>query len=115
MHPASLLGELDADAAGPFRAHDPEFAAALGPDPRLVCEQGTRRSHARIGRLDRVTGAMETVVDQWRGLRPNSPNDVVVKRDGTIWFTDPSYGHLQDLFRRTKPDFDPSRTEGGRS
>ena len=25
----------------------------------------------------------------------NSPNDVVVKRDGTIWFTDPSYGYLQ--------------------
>jgi len=29
------------------------------------------------------------------GVPLNSPNDVVVKRDGTIWFTDPSYGHLQ--------------------
>jgi gluconolactonase len=36
-----------------------------------------------------------TVVDEWRGLRLNSPNDVVAKSDGTIWFTDPSYGHLQ--------------------
>jgi gluconolactonase len=35
------------------------------------------------------------VVDQWFGLRLNSPNDVVVKGDGTIWFTDPSYGFLQ--------------------
>jgi gluconolactonase len=61
----------------------------------VVCEQGTRAEHARISRLDRSTGAVETVVDHWRGLRLNSPNDVVVKRDGTIWFTDPSYGHLQ--------------------
>jgi gluconolactonase len=69
---------------------------ALGPDGRLVvCEQGTRSEPARIGRLDRSTGAMETVVDHLRGLRLNSPNDVVVKGDGTIWFTDPSYGHLQ--------------------
>jgi gluconolactonase len=29
------------------------------------------------------------------GLRLNSPNDIAVKRDGTLWFTDPSYGHLQ--------------------
>jgi gluconolactonase len=35
------------------------------------------------------------VVDSWRGLRLNSPNDVVQKRDGTIWFSDPSYGFLQ--------------------
>ena len=27
----------------------------------------------------------------------NSPNDVVVKSDGSVWFTDPSYGHLQDF------------------
>ena len=31
----------------------------------------------------------------WRGLRFNSPNDVVAASDGSIWFTDPSYGHLQ--------------------
>jgi gluconolactonase len=32
------------------------------------------------------------VVDRYRGRRFNSPNDVVVKSDGTIWFTDPPYG-----------------------
>lgn len=69
---------------------------ALDGDGRLVvCEQGTRSQPARVSRLDRTTGSVETVVDAWQGLRFNSPNDVVVRRDGTVWFTDPSYGHLQ--------------------
>jgi gluconolactonase len=69
---------------------------ALDREGRLViCEQGTLTEPARITRLDRATGAVETVVDAWNGLPLNSPNDVVVKSDGTIWFTDPSYGHLQ--------------------
>lgn len=37
-------------------------------------------------------GVVETLVDSWNGVRLNSPNDVVVKSDGTIWFTDPAYG-----------------------
>jgi gluconolactonase len=61
----------------------------------LVCEQGTLSEPARISRLDPSTGSCETVVDEWRGLWLNSPNDVVAKRDGSVWFTDPSYGHLQ--------------------
>jgi gluconolactonase len=69
---------------------------ALDAEGRLVvCEQGTLWRSAAITRVDRVTGGVETVVDEWLGLRLNSPNDVVVKRDGTIWFTDPSYGYLQ--------------------
>jgi len=61
----------------------------------LVCEQGTRMSDARISRLDLRTGSRRTVVDSYRGLPLNSPNDIVVARDGSIWFTDPSYGYLQ--------------------
>jgi gluconolactonase len=61
----------------------------------LICEQGTRTTPARIARMDLETGQLETVVDHWFGLPFNSPNDVVVKSDGTIWFTDPSYGFLQ--------------------
>jgi len=69
---------------------------ALDAEGRLVvCEQGTRWRSAAITRVDRATGSVETVVDEWLGLRLNSPNDVVVKRDGTVWFTDPSYGYLQ--------------------
>ncbi len=61
----------------------------------LVCEQGDLDHPARISRVDPRTTAVETVVDQLRGLPLNSPNDVVVGPDGVIWFTDPSYGHLQ--------------------
>ena len=38
----------------------------------------------------------EVVVSHYQGRRLNSPNDVVVKRDGTIWFTDPPYGIASD-------------------
>lgn len=69
---------------------------ALHPDGTLVvCEQGTPTRAARISRLERRTGERETIVDSLRGLRLNSPNDVVVASDGAIWFTDPSYGFLQ--------------------
>jgi gluconolactonase len=69
---------------------------ALDLDGRLVvCEQGTPSQAASISRLDLASGSFETVVDAWRGLRFNSPNDVVVRSDGTVWFTDPSYGRLQ--------------------
>jgi gluconolactonase len=62
----------------------------------LVCEQGTKTQRARIGRIDlKSPDAESTVVDEWFGLTFNSPNDIVVKSDGTIWFTDPSYGYLQ--------------------
>ncbi len=68
----------------------------LDRDGRLViCEQGTRVTPARISRMDLKTRDVETVVDQWRGLRFNSPNDVVVKSDRTVWFTDPNYGEIQ--------------------
>jgi gluconolactonase len=68
----------------------------------VVCEQGTRTTPARISRVDPATGAAETVVDAFGGFRLNSPNDVVVRSDGTIWFTDPSYGHLQGF--RPEPE-----------
>ena len=75
---------------------------ALDREGRLVvCEQGTLGEPARISRVDRRTGEVETLTDSWRGLPLNSPNDVVVKSDGTIWFTDPSYGYVQGF--RPKP------------
>lgn len=68
----------------------------LDRDGRLVmCEQGSFLEPAAITRLDRRTGAIESVVDGAGGLPLNSPNDVVVARDGAVWFTDPSYGFLQ--------------------
>jgi gluconolactonase len=72
------------------------FGMTLDREGRLViCEKGTKSTPARISHMDLKTGDVEAVVDEWRGLRFNSPNDVVVKSDGTVWFTDPSYGSLQ--------------------
>jgi gluconolactonase len=63
---------------------------ALDREGRLVvCEQGSRSRPAAITRDGRV------IASHWNGLPLNSPNDVVVKSDGSIWFTDPSYGWLQ--------------------
>ncbi len=60
---------------------------ALGHDGRLiVCEQ----LGGAITAVDRDSGARTLLAEGF-----NSPNDVVVKSDGTIWFTDPSYGWLQ--------------------
>ena len=68
----------------------------LAPDGSLlVCEQGSWYQPARISRVDRATGVAVTVADRWGSARFGSPNDVVVHADGSIWFTDPSYGHLQ--------------------
>jgi gluconolactonase len=86
---ASSLATVREDANG-------ANGMTLGLDGRLlVCEQGSRSRPARISAVDRTSGAAETLVQALSGSPLNSPNDVVVKRDGTIWFTDPSYGFLQ--------------------
>ena len=55
---------------------------------RLVsCEHGARR----VTRTEH-DGSITVIADSFEGKRLNSPNDVVVKSDGTIWFSDPHYG-----------------------
>ena len=41
-------------------------------------------------------GSLTVLIDSFNGKRLNSPNDVVVKSDGTIWFTDPIFGILSN-------------------
>lgn len=61
-------------------------------DGRLVsCEHGNRR----VSRTE-PDGSIITLADNYQGNRLNSPNDLAVKSDGTIWFTDPPYGILSD-------------------
>jgi len=43
-----------------------------------------------------LDGTVTVLVDRYQGKRLNSPNDVVVKSDGTIWFTDPPYGIISN-------------------
>jgi len=55
---------------------------------RLVsCQHGGRR----LVRTEH-DGSLTVLVDRYEGKRLNSPNDAVVKSDGSIWFTDPAYG-----------------------
>jgi gluconolactonase len=67
---------------------------------RLVhCEQGGRR----VTRTEH-DGSTTVLADAWQRRRLNSPNDVVVRADGSVWFTDPSYG--------IDSDYEGCRAEG---
>ena len=59
-----------------------------------IDRQGRLVTAEHAGRVSRTEkdGMVVTVVDSFEGKKLNSPNDVVVKSDGTIWFTDPDYG-----------------------
>jgi len=75
----------------------------FGPDGRVIfCEQNGRR----VSRMGTDGGGVETLVETWAGQRLNSPNDVVCRSDGLVYFTDPPYGvapaeralHFQGVF-----------------
>jgi gluconolactonase len=55
----------------------------------ITCEHGARR----VTRTE-YDGSITVLADHFEGRRLNSPNDVVVRRDGSIWFTDPDFGIL---------------------
>ncbi|WP_421080768.1 SMP-30/gluconolactonase/LRE family protein [Serratia fonticola] len=57
----------------------------------ISCEHGRRG----ISRTEH-DGSVQLLVDRVDGKRFNSPNDIVVRSDGTIWFTDPPYGIIGD-------------------
>jgi gluconolactonase len=59
---------------------------------RLIsCQHGTRS----VTRTE-WDGTITVIADGYQGKRLNSPNDIVVSRDGAIWFTDPHYGIVTD-------------------
>ncbi len=75
----------------------------FGPDGRIIfCEQNGRR----VSRMAVDGSGVETLVETWSGQRLNSPNDVVCRSDGLVYFTDPPYGvapeqrslHFQGVF-----------------
>jgi gluconolactonase len=82
-------------------AHEVEYTNGhcLDHDGSLLhCSHGQRaivRTPLFNGRLLGDT-TMQVVVDRYQGRRLNSPNDIVVKRNGTIWFSDPPYGIVSD-------------------
>lgn len=54
----------------------------------ITCEHGRRVTRTEYD------GTITVIMDRWQGKPLNSPNDVVVKSDGSIWFTDPPFGIL---------------------
>jgi gluconolactonase len=72
---------------------------------RLVtCEHGGRR----VTRTEH-DGSVTVLMDRFERKRLNSPNDVVVKSDGSIWFTDPTFGILGDYEgNRAEPELPAS-------
>jgi gluconolactonase len=68
----------------------------------IFCEQTGRR----VSRMNPDGSNVETVVETWQGARLNSPNDIVARADGLVYFTDPPYGvapenrelHFQGVF-----------------
>lgn len=68
----------------------------------VACEHGTRS----VTRIEH-DGTVTTLASHFRGKRFNSPNDVVAKSDGTVWFTDPAYGIESDYEGfQAKPELD---------
>ena len=55
------------------------------------CESRTRR----VVRMDKK-GEMQVLADKWEGKRLNAPNDIVVRKDGHVYFTDPAFGNQAD-------------------
>lgn len=65
---------------------------ALDPQGRLyTCESRTRR----VIRTDKK-GHVEVLADKWQGKKLNAPNDIVIRKDGQIYFTDPAFGNQLD-------------------
>jgi gluconolactonase len=75
--------------AAPFTGREPgSNGLTFDPDGRLVfCQHGNRR----IVRMDR-DGALTVLADRYQGRRLNSPNDLVFKSNGDLYFTDPPFG-----------------------
>lgn len=65
---------------------------AFDAEGRLyTCETRARR----VTRTDKK-GAVEVMADRWEGKRLNAPNDIVVAKNGSAYFTDPAFGSQQD-------------------
>jgi gluconolactonase len=83
----------------PFTGREPgSNGLTFDAEGRLtICMHGDRR----VARLD-AQGRFTTIADRWEGKRFNSPNDLVFKSNGDLYFTDPPYG-------RPKTFNDPDR------
>jgi gluconolactonase len=92
MKPSGFTG------VGKYSSEPGSNGLTLDREGRLIAaEHGDRR----VSRFD-WTGGKRTIADNWQGKRFNSPNDVVVKSNGDIYFTDPIYGLPQRETDKTR-------------
>ena len=91
-----LLSPSGDQGPAPYPGPEPGSSAmALDPAGRVVVAGHAGRAVWRFDRLGGPTvedSRRTTLVTSFRGRRLNSPNDLVIARDGTIYFTDPPFG-----------------------
>jgi gluconolactonase len=97
IHPSGYVG------SEPFKGSEPgSNGMTLDPDGRVSVAGHARRNVWRLERVD-PKAQITVLADAYEGKRLNSPNDLVYKSDGSLYFTDPPYG-LQ-----TQGDDDPQK------
>jgi gluconolactonase len=97
LHPSGY------DGATPFAGPEPgSNGMTLDSHGRLTVAGHARRNVWRLESLDR-NAVLTVLADEYEGKRLNSPNDVVYKSDGSLYFTDPPYG------LPTQSDHDPQK------
>lgn len=67
----------------------------------LSCEHAT----SRVSRTE-ADGSVTVLASHYQGKELNSPNDIVVRNDGTVWFTDPTYGRADRTGVVREPELD---------
>lgn len=97
LHPSGYQGSK------PYGGPEPgSNGMTIGPDGRLTVAGHARRM---VFRLESPSehGELTVLADLYKGKRLSSPNDLVYKSDGSLYFTDPPYG------LRTQNDADPEK------
>ena len=85
---SKLMQWNEKDGLSVFRESEQSNGNILDLEGRLITCQHAARNIVRT----EADGKLKVLVDKVEGKRLNSPNDVAVRSDGTLWFTDPSWG-----------------------
>ena len=85
---SKLMQWREGDGLSVFRQSEQSNGNILDLQGRLISCQHAARNLVRT----EADGSITVLVDKFDGKRLNSPNDVAVRSDGTLWFTDPPWG-----------------------
>lgn len=85
---SKLMQWSESDGLSEFRESENANGNILDVEGRLISCQHSGRNLVRT----EPNGDITVLVDKYEGKRFNSPNDVAVRSDGTLWFTDPAWG-----------------------